>query len=501
MKKFFAIVILSFLLINISLAQKTPAYKIQVIIPQLADTNVYLGYYYGKWQYVRDSIKLDKNGRGTFHTNDTVGSGMYLLITPSKKYLEFILNDNERIFTIETDTTDLLGNAKVKGSKENELFFQFNKTISKPSKEIYQLQQKVKDFKQKNLNDSVKYYNDKIKNLIDSINTMKLKYMEQYPNTLLARIFKATKEPEIPDTLPLTTDVKPDSTYQYYYYKEHYWDNIDLADEALLRTPIYHNKLEFYFNNVIVQHPDSIIKEIDKVLAKASKNKETFKYVLWWLTYNYETSKVMGFDKIFVYLADNYYKTGKAFWLPETSVQRILDRANEIRPTLIGTIATNLILLDTAKNLISLHNINAKYTLLYFWDPTCGHCKKETPKLVDFYNKYKDTFNLQVFAVCTDSSFNEMKKAIKTYNMYDFINVNGIYTASVDFRKYYDIYSTPVLYVLDQYKRIIAKRLSVDQLYDFLKNYEKNPLFPDPPEPMQWKSIPINPQSPVEQNY
>lgn len=84
MKKFFAIVILSFLLINISLAQKTPAYKIQVIIPQLADTNVYLGYYYGKWQYVRDSIKLDKNGRGTFHTNDTVGSGMYLLITPSK---------------------------------------------------------------------------------------------------------------------------------------------------------------------------------------------------------------------------------------------------------------------------------------------------------------------------------------------------------------------------------------------------------------------------------
>lgn len=72
------------------------------------------------------------------------------------------MNDNERIFTIETDTTDLLGNAKVKGSKENELF-QFNKTISKPSKEIYQLQQKVKDFKQKNLNDSVKYYNDKIK--------------------------------------------------------------------------------------------------------------------------------------------------------------------------------------------------------------------------------------------------------------------------------------------------------------------------------------------------
>jgi len=147
--------------------------------------------------------------------------------------------------------------------------------------------------------------------------------MEQYPTTLLARMFKATKEPEVPDKLPLKADGSVDSSYKYYYFKDHYWDNINIADEALLRTPIYHNKLETYFNNIIVQHPDTIIKEIDKILAKAAANKETFKYVLWWLTYNYETSKVMGFDKIFVYLADNYYKTGKAYWLSESSTQKL----------------------------------------------------------------------------------------------------------------------------------------------------------------------------------
>jgi len=85
MKKIFVLSMLSCLLMtNIALSQKIPGYKIQVTIPQLADTNVYLGYYYGKWQYIKDTIKLDKTGKGIFQSKDTVGSGMYLLITPSR---------------------------------------------------------------------------------------------------------------------------------------------------------------------------------------------------------------------------------------------------------------------------------------------------------------------------------------------------------------------------------------------------------------------------------
>jgi len=50
-----------------------------------------------------------------------------------------------------------------------------------------------------------------------------------------------------------------------------------------------------------------------------------------------------------------------------------------------------------------------------------------------------------------------------------------------------------VMYVLDQYKRIIGKRLVPDQLYDFLKNYEKHPLFPEPPEQSKEPYIPLMP--------
>lgn len=55
--------------------------------------------------------------------------------------------------------------------------------------------------------------------------------------------------------------------------------------------------------------------------------------------------------------------------------------------------------------------------------------------------------------------------------------LNWINVADLDlksnFRAYYDIYSTPVIYVLDRNKKIIAKRIDVENLGDFLTNYSK----------------------------
>jgi hypothetical protein len=42
-------------------------------------------------------------------------------------------------------------------------------------------------------------------------------------------------------------------------------------------------------------------------------------------------------------------------------------------------------------------------------------------------------------------------------------------TFSSNFRNLYDIYSTPVIYVLDSGKKIIAKRISVETLESVLK--------------------------------
>jgi hypothetical protein len=89
--------------------------------------------------------------------------------------------------------------------------------------------------------------------------------------------------------------------------------------------------------------------------------------------------------------------------------------------------------------------------------------------MVEFYNKKKDELGLKVFAVCTDTSMAEMKKFIRKDQM-NFINVNGPRAITPHYSELYDIYSTPVIYLLDEKKIIISKRIEVDQIDGIIKH-------------------------------
>ena len=117
-----------------------------------------------------------------------------------------------------------------------------------------------------------------------------------------------------------------------------------------------------------------------------------------------------------------------------------------------------------------LYRLDADFTLLYFWDPTCGHCKKVTPKLKKLYDSLK-TENVEVYAVCTEIEEDKWKDYIKE-NKLEWTNVAD-FEVKHPFRYYYDIQSTPKLYILDRNREIIAKRLGVEQVADFLNDYRK----------------------------
>ncbi|TLS65165.1 TlpA family protein disulfide reductase, partial [Mariprofundus erugo] len=111
-------------------------------------------------------------------------------------------------------------------------------------------------------------------------------------------------------------------------------------------------------------------------------------------------------------------------------------------------------------------------TIIYFWDPQCGHCKKESPKLVEFYNEYAEKLDVEVYTVCADSNLADMKKYIREKKM-NFINVNGPRSYTTDYHELYNIFTTPVIVVLDKNKKIIAKRLVSEQLPEFIENHKK----------------------------
>jgi thiol-disulfide isomerase/thioredoxin len=112
--------------------------------------------------------------------------------------------------------------------------------------------------------------------------------------------------------------------------------------------------------------------------------------------------------------------------------------------------------------------VNAKYTVLAFWECDCGHCKKQIPQLYDVYKKLKPK-GVEVFAVHMLGGIEGKKKWIKFVNeheLYDWMNVWNPY--EYKYKELYDISSTPVLIILDKDKKIIGKRLAPEQIEEFL---------------------------------
>ena len=182
-------------------------------------------------------------------------------------------------------------------------------------------------------------------------------------------------------------------------------------------------------------------------------------------------ASIMGYDAVFVHMVEKYYMTNQAFWVSPANIEKIKNRALQLKGLLLGNKIPNLTAQDTSNVYQSLYNVKAKYTVLFFWDPSCGHCQKETPLLKALYDslKYK---GLEVFAFCTVPDIKAWKKFIIDHklnwiNVMDMQNVTG-------FHGTYDISTTPIIYLLDENKKILAKgSLTMDQLIEILERQFK----------------------------
>ena len=450
------------------------AYNISITIKGAPETKFFLGYYFGDKQYLRDSAITDKSGKMVFKGDKALEGGVYLIASSEKSLLfDFIIS--EMFFSLETDLSNLMGAMKVKNSYENDVFFNYTKFTNQVGKDAGTIESDLKKAREQNDTAVVRILTEKYRKISTDIYEYRKGVLEKNPNTLLAKIFKMMTDIQVPDAPKNEKGEIIDSNFQFNYYYQHYFDNMDLTDDRIVRTPVFHNKFESFLLKLTPQIPDSIIKSADFMLNKAT-GKENFKYMLFWITNHYETSSYMGMDKVFVHMVDQYYAKGKAFWIDETVLFKMKDRADQLRNNLIGLRGQNLNMLDTNHIYHSLYNVKANYTLLIFWDANCGKCKEEMPKLKKLYEELnpKAAINgktyFDVFAVSLTPDAKEWQKYLREQN-FKWLNVYDP-NNETNFRKLYDIYSTPVLYLLDENKQIIAKRLNVEQVKEFIQEQE-----------------------------
>ena len=462
-------------LICVSYSVFSQKYEIKLKINGLKDTIIYLGHHFGDKKYVVDTAKVDSKGNAVFSKDKVLERGIYLVVMPSRgnSYFEILIGKDSQKFSIETDTTDYLKRT-VKGSPENQIFNDYQKKMSEMQVVLNDLNSKYIEAQKKNedlteLRGKFQSWTDERDKFVNSI-------VEKHPKTFFAAIINAMKEVKFPEVPKNPNGEAIDQNFLYHYNTKHFWDNVDFSESGLLRTPIYESKINYYLSpRNLIPMPDTLIKEANKLIRRAYDGGDTlmFKYTCSHLLSMFDTSKIMGYDAVMCAIAEEWYLSGRAFWADTSLLRKISERVEKITPNKIGSVAYNMQRMQGADDkYYSLHNVQAEYTVLIFFEPSCGHCKKEVPKLRNAYSDTLKNLGVKIFAVFTQYDKNEWIEFLQKEHLMDingWINVwDGPYPHS-NFRNYYDIYSTPVIFVLDKDKKIIAKRLGVEQIKSFLK--------------------------------
>ena len=447
-------------------------YRIQVKFTNTTDSMVFLTHYYGKplpTIYKSDSARIDKNGVAVLERKDPVIGGIYMLLLSDKQtYFEFLLNDGDNM-NITVDVSKLPEGISFKNSPENVRFQEYVKFLKGFAEEQQKLQ---KEYAAAETAADSSRVREQIVKGSKSLTQFRKDYVAKHPNTLLSGIFSALEMPQVPEGKHYLPGGNEDSTFAYRYYKSHYWDGFNFKDDRLIHTPIYDTKLDEYFNKLVAPHEDSVIKEADLLLGKTRGQKELFKYTLWWITRNAESSNIMGMDRVFVYLVENYYMKGDAYWLDNEALGKYYDRASKIAPNLIGRVAAEIKMKGLDDQYVSLSDVKADYTIVVFWDPSCGHCTKEVPQIDSVYRAVLKDKGVRIFAVRTEGDVKQWKEFIEKHQLNDWVHVYDPEHQS-NYRTMYDVYSTPVVYILDDKKIIRGKRLDHSNLASVIEMLEK----------------------------
>ena len=507
MKKIY--VIASFLLFSLFAVNAQTGYDIKINFKGCKDSTVYLARYFFDQVPVSDSCKKIKNGKIEFKGKTQLDKGVYILANQAKNsfYFQFIVDDSQK-FTINLEGSDVAATLKSPDSKENDEFFSYVRFMTAKNREMMSLVESLKG-----KSDSATLASEKQKTLSAETVKFDADFMTRNKGTYVWDIMNLKTEKFATD-IPLASNGRPDSIYQYYYYRNHYFEGVNFKNDKILCIPFFAEKIKKYYDQIVPQHPDSVIKELDKVLLQCIPGSDMFNTLIGHFTYKFETNKAMSFDqygnsntfeKVFVHLAENYIVNGKTNgYYSEETVQKIDERIRILKNLLPGAKVPNLFMIDTVhgrevlnmgfdtartsygatflynKNTPKLntlykqlYEVKAKYTVLVFWAADCGHCQTEIPKLNEDLKEIKGKIDYKVFAVQTkEELFDTWKKFILEKKLNDFTHVfDPVHVNNL--KEQFDIQGTPVIYLLDKDKKIKGKKISSDQVVDILKKLEE----------------------------
>jgi hypothetical protein len=444
-----------------------------------------------------------KNGKGVFRGKKRLEKGLYFLYSDNQKLFDILIGDNQ-LFDIVADTADYLNLTKFALSPDNDVFYEFQRyhfNFVKQANHLYeQLTNATSDEEKNAFRTQLQALTDERVQFIESlVSANRNLYVSKFLNIFVP------VEKYIPDPPKDADGNVTNREFQYRWFRSHFFDNLNIYDPDMLRTPFYEEKIMDYITRRIPQITDTICAEMDKVLKRAQVNDDIFRCVLV-IFYNYYTDqmKKMVVDKgvvpenVWVHVVDKWY-VPFAFFSTEENREILRKEVEHRKPNLIGNHAPPIEMMmvlptehikaaarDTAIK-FDLHagkmiqdfrndkDFKSKFTVIFFWDYTCSHCKSTIQEMFTYWEEVKSK-GVDVQIITIQKVFHDKTDKGKWL---DFINDKEMFGSgwfnawspySYEYTKSYYSTSVPVIYILDDKFNIVIRNIPLETLKEFFDN-------------------------------
>lgn len=463
-------------------------YKIDFSSPAIENQKYYIGQHFRDTFIIKDSANADKQ-KVTFAGKNKLETGVYTLLDKDKKKIFDFMVDDSRKFSISFDDKHTNAGMKVTGSKANTLMFQYMAKIDWANEQSKAINEKKKDPAQKAAAEK------EMDQLSKTMKDFENDYLEANKQYRFTQLVNMSARIDVPEQIPAGSKDTNLQQWQAIYYRTHFWDRVDFSDHSLIYTPQLFDKMNYYFFGILYyQDADTITRYAHLVLDRIVGDSTMLNYFLEFITPRYERStKNIGWDQVFVNLVKDYYLAGHCPWATKSNLTNKRQTIEYLSHSLIGAMGQELLMADTnqssdPQDWISSHAFPQKYVMLWFWDPDCNHCKKQTAELKILYDSLTAANNkiFEVYAIGYESDTRKWINYVEKHQL-PFVNVGGN-NVNIDYQEAYNVHGAPTMILLNADRQIIMnKTLPTKSVLPFIEQYEK-----DHPEqanraPSQWQ--------------
>jgi peroxiredoxin len=393
--------------------------------------------------------------------------GMYTAGIGQKVKFDFFVSDTlHQHFNMSADIGNILSSLTFENSRENTAFSDYQRFLDDCGN-----QQKALQLRMRHNNwspDSVNKINNSFSQLNERMEYQAAMLKKSFPGSMLALYIGLILDPHVPEpVIPVTVNDKQQFMQEYYfqYVSGHFFDNFDFSDPRIISIPIFEKKTGFYFRQMVPPLTDSVMVKVETLLERTGKNDDVRNFTVKYLYRLFRESANPEFMQISNLIGENFILPDPDRWKDELFVEKVRERISKENLNAPGTVATDLKLETNSGETIKLSEVKAMLTILYFFNPDCDACGPITDQLYPVYKKFKNK-GVEVFAVYLDRKKESWEQYISSKGL-KWINVFDP-TGEEQIEKKYDIYAIPMIYLLDQNKRIIRKDIPVNDLEKLL---------------------------------